>query len=754
MKKQLLLMMLGLFLLQFSNAQVSKTNNTSGTVFSTGPNHMDRTFTFTAGEFSSTSLTEVELSLQLIIGNGSPPTLGGYGVHEDLNVRLVSPTGTAVDLVQDRWGYWTGNPSQLNSFHLFPAIEATVNFDDDNSTNIETLDNWQAGNFAPHNPLSAFDGENPAGTWTLRISDGNSQFAASDYFHFVTATITVTSGISNTAPVISGTSSGQGVLDNDTLSPFSTIAITDADGDNVSVIITLDDNAKGILSGTGLTGSGPYAIASTTAADLQTKLRSLSFNPTDNRTSTTETTTFTVVLDDGSDTDSDNTTTVISSAVAPTVSSVSVPASATYVTGQNLNFIINFSENVTVNTIGGTPQMSVTIGATARQAVYLSGSGTSALLFRYTIQAGGLDTDGIAVGTLSENGGTLRDSGSKDVNPVLNSVGSTASVLVDAVAPTVSSVTVPADATYVAGQNLDFTINTDENVTVNAGGGTPQLSLTVGATTRQAVYQSGSGTSALLFRYTVQAGELDTDGIAIGTLGANGGTLRDGVGNDLNTTLNSVGSTTAVLVDAAAPTISSVTVPADATYVAGQNLDFTINTDENVMVNTGGGTPQLSLTVGATTRQAIYQSGSGTSALLFRYTVQVGDLDTDGIAIGTLGANGGTLRDGVGNDLNTTLNSIGATTAVLVDATLSINNIENTSKFSMYPNPSFNHMKIKSSLGGDYNIINQLGQIVKTFKVNANMESTIYIGDLSGGMYIVKAINSSNKSSQKLVVKK
>ena len=365
-----------------------------------------------------------------------------------------------------------------------------------------------------------------------------------------------------------------------------------------------------------------------------------------------------------------STTAVLIDAVAPAVSSVSVPANATYSAGQDLDFTVNFDENVTVNTTGGTPQIALTIGSTTRQAIYQSGSGTNALEFRYTVQNGELDTDGIAVGTLSANGGTIKDAASNDANLTLNSVGSTSAVLVDAVAPTVTSVSVPANATYVAGQDLDFTINFDEAVTVNTTGGTPQIALTIGATTRQVSYQSGSGSSALAFSYTVQAGELDTDGIAVGTLSANGGTIKDAASNDANLTLNSVGSTSAVLVDAVAPTVTSVSVPANATYVAGQDLDFTINFDEAVTVNTTGGTPQIALTIGATTRQASYQSGSGSSALAFSYTVQTGDLDTDGIAVGSLAVNGGTIKDVAGNNANLTLNSVGTTSAVLVGATV------------------------------------------------------------------------------------
>ena len=90
---------------------------------------------------------------------------------------------------------------------------------------------------------------------------------------------------------------------------------------------------------------------------------------------------------------------------------------------------------------------------------------------------------------------------------------------------------------------------------------------------------------------------------------------------------------------------TSVTVPSNGGYVSGQNLDFTVNYSDNITVNTTGGTPQIALTIGTNTRQAVFVSGSGTSALVFRYTIQTSDVDTDGILVGTLSANGGTLRN-------------------------------------------------------------------------------------------------------------
>ena len=152
------------------------------------------------------------------------------------------------------------------------------------------------------------------------------------------------------APVITGAVANQAVNDNATNSPFSTITVADPNGDNVSATITLDDNAKGVLTGTGLTGTGPYTLASTDATSLQASLRALVFNPTDNRVATgsTEKTTFTLQVSDGERNDTDANTTVISSPVAPTVSLSSPATSPT----NGFDITITFSEDVTGFTVG------------------------------------------------------------------------------------------------------------------------------------------------------------------------------------------------------------------------------------------------------------------------------------------------------------------------------------------------------------------------------------------------------------------
>ncbi len=120
----------------------------------------------------------------------------------------------------------------------------------------------------------------------------------------------------------------------------------------------------------------------------------------------------------------------------------------------------------------------------------------------------------------------------------------------------------------------------------------------------------------------------------------------------------------------AAPTVSSVAVPSNATYIANQNLDFVVNFSSPVNVVTTGGTPYLALTIGGTDVHASYNSGSGTMSLTFRYTVLPGDSDTDGITVSSpLTLNGGTIKDGAGNNASLVLNTIGNTGGVKVDAT-------------------------------------------------------------------------------------
>ena len=98
-----------------------------------------------------------------------------------------------------------------------------------------------------------------------------------------------------------------------------------------------------------------------------------------------------------------------------------------------------------------------------------------------------------------------------------------------ATAPTVTDVAVtstPASGTtyYLAGEVIEFTVTFSAPVTVT---GTPKFAFRLGAATRQAAYASGSDSVALVFARTVQAGEVDRNGISWNALALalDGGTI-------------------------------------------------------------------------------------------------------------------------------------------------------------------------------------------------------------------------------------
>ena len=134
----------------------------------------------------------------------------------------------------------------------------------------------------------------------------------------------------------------------------------------------------------------------------------------------------------------------------------------------------------------------------------------------------------------------------------------------EAVAPTVSSVVVTsdpgADETYAPGDTIQVTVTFDQAVTVDTSGGTPRIQLRVGGGDPEhlkwADYTSGNGNEALVFAYTVQAGDKDTNGIYIAAddLELNGGTIQSSGGTDATLAYTQPGTQSGHKVDGVRPT--------------------------------------------------------------------------------------------------------------------------------------------------------------------------------------------------------
>ena len=348
------------------------------------------------------------------------------------------------------------------------------------------------------------------------------------------------------------------------------------------------------------------------------------------------------------------------SVTMPAVSSVSVtsaPVSGdTYGAGETITVQVGFHIPVTVT---GTPQLALTIGASAALASYASRA-TSTLAFTYTVLATDADADGIgiAANALSLNGGTIRSAAATNAVLALGShaiAAATGHKIRGAMtAPAVNAVSIssaPASgSTYGNGETISVQVGFQIAVTVS---GTPQTALSVGSATRQAAYASGSGTKTLTFSYTVRAADADTDtdGVSIGAgaLGLNSGTIQSGAGTNAALALgaNTIADDPDHKVDSnrGPPGVTAVVLNSPAlgdTYERGEIIEATVTFNKAVDVD---GAPQLALTIGTSTRQAAYASGTGTASLVFRYTVVAADADPNGLSIeaDALGLNSGTI---------------------------------------------------------------------------------------------------------------
>ncbi len=256
----------------------------------------------------------------------------------------------------------------------------------------------------------------------------------------------------------------------------------------------------------------------------------------------------------------------------PTVTNVTSPtADGSYKAGTLIPVTVTFSEVVHVT---GTPQLTLSTGSPATTAVnYVGGTGTDTLTFNYTVAAGNTSADlnYASTGSLALNGGTIQDTATNNATLTLpatgsgNSLAGTKAIVIDTTASTVISVTSPtANGSYSTGTLIPVTVIFSEVVHVT---GTPQLTLSTGSPATTTVnYVSGTGTNTLTFNYTVAAGNTsaDLDYAAINSLALNGGTIQDTATNNATLTLpatgsaNSLAGNKAIVIDTAAPTVSSV----------------------------------------------------------------------------------------------------------------------------------------------------------------------------------------------------
>jgi gliding motility-associated-like protein len=570
---------------------------------------------FVAGD--NTASTPVAIDAGITVTDGSATTLASATIAITGNFR----SGQDV-LAFTNNGSTMGNIT--GSYNAATGVLALTS-----SGGTATLAQWQSALESITYTNTAVSPNTPTRTISFTAVDGAAissntatrtvTITATDQTPIVSSTGGTTSYVAGNSPVTVDGGISVSDLDNATQSS-ATVSVTSGFHSGDVLTFTNDGSTMGNITGSYNAATGVLTLTSSggTATNVQwaNALNAATFSSS---STTTGNRTISFAVSDGTKTSAAVAQTVNWSTV---VTSVAVPANNTYKLGDVLSFTINFSDNVTVT---GTPQLGLTIGATSKQASYVSGSGTSALTFSYTVGSGDLDADGITIGTLSLNGGTIR-AGAIDATITLNSVGSTASVNVDGVAPTL--IIASDKAALKAGETatITFTFSEDPGATFTWDGSSGDVTVTGG------ILSAISGTG--LTRTAVFTPDANTNnGTASITVSA--GSYTDAAGNG-----GGAGTTPTLNYDSQAPSIVITSDKPQLKVGETATITFTFSEDPGATFTWDGSSGDVTVTGG------ILSAISGTG--LTRTAVFTPDANTNnGTASITVSA--GSYTDAAGN---------------------------------------------------------------------------------------------------------
>lgn len=329
----------------------------------------------------------------------------------------------------------------------------------------------------------------------------------------------------------------------------------------------------------------------------------------------------------------------------------------------NLTFSVQFNEPVRIKS--GSPALRLRLDDGGwKQAQYVSGAGTTTLVFRYTVENNVVDNNGPTFDNSANliTGAVLEDNlGNVASIAYPASVTPTSAIRINGRVPKLVDVQIPTNKTYRVSEHLDFKLVFDRNVSIT--GVNPYLDLTVGSDyPRATLYEVLENT--LTFRYTILPDQIDLDGIELSNTIANATSI---VADEIAMTgLNSNNdlknpNTSKIIVNAITPKITRITRGTDTTrqvsdetfdnvWIIGQQLFLLVEFTSVIDVNINLGSPVLHFSIGGVNKTASYiTGGSDTNIMTFVYTVQEGDESTgDEIGISHIELNNAVVIDQYG----------------------------------------------------------------------------------------------------------
>ena len=334
--------------------------------------------------------------ISLVMNEGTDVTasLGAF-TYDDQDAGSGSEEYIIEDITGVGIGFSTANPGALfaidiqNTHFVDQFGNSSTNPDDNESYVDKAAPVFIAAHYYDVNPV---DNDTDA---TDIAQDGNIDEIVLEMSETVDETTLVT---------------GDFLLTSGTVDAIETVAYTGPTGSDNGYSNPLDaDNDEYVTLRVSLTGTAPTNLSYTDGGNFEDDFEN-------------------VVLDNAGIAIVDAAAPVITSVTTGTVAGIyGIPQTNTSDGGTPIDITLNLSENVTVNTTGGTPR--VTLNTVTVATVDLASSGTNTLTFQYEVSAGEAVSD-LNVDDFDLNGGSVAD-GSNNLIENLNAANDLDANLID-----------------------------------------------------------------------------------------------------------------------------------------------------------------------------------------------------------------------------------------------------------------------------------------------------------------------------------
>jgi hypothetical protein len=103
--------------------------------------------------------------------------------------------------------------------------------------------------------------------------------------------------------------------------------------------------------------------------------------------------------------------------------------------------------------------------------------------------------------------------------------------------------------------------------------------------------------------------------------------------------------------------------------------------------------------------------------------------------------------------VNVTVNGCSNLSSCITVVSVGLNELNNTAHFlNIYPNPNNGAFVVKSDVAGDFTIVNTLGEMVISFKLNESNNYTMPINTLSSGIYVIACTSNNHLLKQRVII--